>query len=180
MRAGDWDGDVRLKALLRTAPAALAALLLMAGCRGEGSGAPQVPPSLGTAQSAPLPSRAAVGEGGVQPGIHPAAIYGELRNPYAGNVSAMATGRLLFLRYNCYGCHGGRAGGGMGPSLRDDVWRYGSSDTQIFATISEGRPAGMPAWGGRIPEDQIWQLISYIRSLRTPQEPDRITVQAGK
>jgi cytochrome c oxidase cbb3-type subunit 3 len=68
----------------------------------------------------------------------------------------------------------------MGPSLRDSVWRYGSSDTQLFATISEGRPVGMPAWGGRIPEDQIWQLISYIRSLRTPQEPDRITVQTGK
>jgi len=38
----------------------------------------------------------------------------------------------------------------------------------------------MPAWGGRIPEDQIWQLISYIRSLRTPLEPDRITARVGR
>jgi cytochrome c oxidase cbb3-type subunit 3 len=180
MCTGRRERDVRLTRLLRAAPAALAAVLFAAGCRGEEAGAPQGPPSQGIAQAALLPAGAVEGVGGVQPGIHPVAIYGELRNPYAGDVSSIATGRQLFLRYNCYGCHGGRAGGGMGPSLRDSVWRYGSSDTQIFATITEGRPAGMPAWGGRIPEDQIWQLISYIRSLRTPQEPDRITVQNGK
>ncbi len=171
---------MRLTALLRATSVALVALLLAAGCRGEESGAPQGPPSQGTAQAAPLPTGAASGKGGVQPGIQPAVVYGELRNPYADNPSSIATGSQLFLLYNCYGCHGGRAGGGMGPSLRDSVWRYGSSDTQLFATISEGRPVGMPAWGGRIPEDQIWQLISYIRSLRTPQEPDRITVQTEK
>lgn len=170
---------MRLTTACRAA-AALAGFLFVAGCRGEESGAPEGPPSQGTAQAAPLPASAAAGKGGVLPGIHPTAVYGELRNPYAGNPSAMATGRQLFLRYNCYGCHGGRAGGGMGPSLRDSVWKYGSSDTQIFATITEGRPVGMPAWGGRIPEDQIWQLVSYIRSLRTPQEPDRVTTQTGK
>ena len=171
---------MRLSFLLRTTLAALATALVAAGCRGEESGAPDAPPSLGTARAAPLPANAAEGQGGVQPGIHPVVIYGELHNPYANDPSAAATGRQLFLRYNCYGCHGGRAGGGMGPSLRDSVWSYGSSDTQLFATISEGRPVGMPAWGGRIPEDQIWQLISYIRSLRTPLEPDRITARVGR
>lgn len=177
---------MRIASLARATALAVAVVLFAAGCRGEEAGAPEGPPSQGVARQASLTAGggaepgAAAGQGGIQPGIHPVTIYGELRNPYAGNVSAAATGRQLFLRYNCVGCHGGRAGGGMGPSLRDSVWAYGGSDTQLFSTITEGRPVGMPAWGGRIPEDQIWQLISYVRSLRTPQEPDRITVQQAK
>lgn len=93
-------------------------------------------------------------------------------NPYAGNQVAIAEGRRLFLWYNCAGCHGGHAGGGMGPSLRDQVWLFGGSDAAIFASISEGRGEGMPAWGTKIPEDQIWKLVAYIKSLRTPQEAD--------
>jgi mono/diheme cytochrome c family protein len=150
-------------------------LFVVLGCRGENPGAPAGPPSQGMALHAAVPAGGADGAGGIQPGIHPAVIYGEMKNPYADNASAAATGRNLFVQYNCSGCHGGRAGGGMGPSLRDSSWEYGGSDTQLFATITEGRPAGMPAWGGRIPEDQIWQIISYIRTLRTPQEPDRVT-----
>ena len=109
---------------------------------------------------------------GVMPGIHSRITYGALRNPYAGNVQAEHDGRQLFLSYNCVGCHGGRAGGGMGPSLRDSAWIYGNTDADLFGTITEGRPAGMPTWGGKIPEDQIWKLISYIRTLRTTAEPD--------
>lgn len=109
---------------------------------------------------------------GVRPGIHPSVIFGELRNPYAGNAAAATEGRQLFVQYNCSGCHGGRAGGAMGPSLRDSLWIYGNSDVQLFGTIVEGRSAGMPAWGGRIPPDQIWKLITYIRTLGTAQEPD--------
>jgi cytochrome c oxidase cbb3-type subunit 3 len=60
----------------------------------------------------------------------------------------------------------------MAPSLRDPVWLYGDSDAHIFASIAEGRGKGMPAWGTKIPEDQIWKLVAYIKSLRTPEEPD--------
>jgi cytochrome c oxidase cbb3-type subunit 3 len=97
---------------------------------------------------------------------------GRRTNPYATNRAALAEGRQLFIRFNCSGCHGGRAGGGMGPSLRDVDWRYGSSDAQIFSSISEGRDQGMPAWGTMVTEDQIWKLVVYVRSLRTPDEPD--------
>ncbi|HEX5385745.1 MAG TPA: c-type cytochrome [Gemmatimonadales bacterium] len=112
--------------------------------------------------------------GGVQPGIHPHVIYGERHNPYGQDKTVLTEGRRLFTMYNCSGCHGGHAGGGMGPSLRDSLWSYGNTDTQLFATITEGRPAGMPAWGPKIPEDQIWKLISYIRSLETSREPDKV------
>src|SRR5689334_16050995 len=67
-------------------------------------------------------------------------------NPYAKDEIAIYEGRNLFVQYNCAGCHGGHAGGGMGPSLRDQDWIYGSSDGQVFASIAEGRAHGMPAW----------------------------------
>ena len=60
----------------------------------------------------------------------------------------------------------------MGPSLRDKTWIYGDEDAQIFDSIAEGRANGMPSWGSRIPENQIWELVAYIKSIRTPQEPD--------
>jgi len=93
-------------------------------------------------------------------------------NPYSGNPVALAEGRRLFVYYNCYGCHGGHGGGGMGPSLRDPKWKYGDSDAQVFASIAEGRGEGMPAWGTKVPQEQIWKLVGYLKSMRTPSEPD--------
>ncbi|MGA0587375.1 c-type cytochrome [Dyella sp. KRB-257] len=92
--------------------------------------------------------------------------------PYSGDSVGVEEGRKLFVRYNCSGCHGGHAGGGMGPSLRDQDWIYGSSDDDVFDSIVQGRAHGMPAWGSRITDDQVWMLVAYIRALRTPQEPD--------
>ena len=94
------------------------------------------------------------------------------KNPYSGNRDARAEGRELFVRFNCSGCHGGRAGGGMGPSLRDVDWLYGSDDSQIFSSIVQGRAHGMPAWGVKLSEDQVWKIVTYIKSLRTSNEVD--------
>jgi cytochrome c oxidase cbb3-type subunit 3 len=101
----------------------------------------------------------------------PVANPPRIENPFGGNVAAMAEGRELFVRMNCSGCHGGHAGGGMGPSLRDADWIYGSTDAQIFSSIAEGRAHGMPAWGTKLQDDQLWKLVAYIKSMRTPQEP---------
>lgn len=93
-------------------------------------------------------------------------------DPYLHDPVALQDGRRLFDWYNCSGCHGGHAGGGMGPSLRDPVWLYGNRDDQVFNSIAHGRSKGMPAWGIKIPRDQIWELVTYIKSLGTPEEPD--------
>lgn len=93
-------------------------------------------------------------------------------NPYGANRVALLEGRKLFMAMNCAGCHGDHAGGGMGPSLRDEDWIYGNADAQIFATIAEGRAHGMPSWGTRLSGDQIWKLVAYIKSMRKPYEPD--------
>jgi cytochrome c oxidase cbb3-type subunit III len=102
----------------------------------------------------------------------PATASGEPTDPYATNAVALMQGRQLFVQYNCYGCHGGHAGGGMGPSLRDEAWIYGKSDAHVFDSIARGRGKGMPAWGTKLPQDQIWRLVAYVKSLRTPLEPE--------
>lgn len=147
------------------------ALLAAAGCNEQPSSSRNG--TVTTASAGMLPGRITpTASIGVKPGIHPTVFFGDVHNPYAGDAAAANEGRQLFVQYNCSGCHGGRAGGGMGPSLRDSIWIYGSSDAQLLGTITEGRSAGMPAWGGRIPQDQMWQIITYIRTLGTPQEPD--------
>jgi cytochrome c oxidase cbb3-type subunit 3 len=92
-------------------------------------------------------------------------------NPFPHDVVTRNAGRLYFLRYNCAGCHGDHAGGGMGPSLRDGAWIYGNSEAQIFDSIAQGRAHGMPAWGTKLPDEVVWKLVAYIQSLRTPDEP---------
>ena len=107
---------------------------------------------------------------GVRPGINASVLIGAT-NPYTGRTDAIVTGRQLFTGMNCSGCHSGYAGGGMGPNLRDSLWIYGSSDADLYATIAEGRPNGMPAWGERLPTQQIWQIIAYLRTLGSAAEP---------
>ena len=55
-------------------------------------------------------------------------------------------------------CHGADGSGAMGPSLQDGRWHFGSTAGDVFQSIYEGRPDGMPSWGGRISDDQIWRL----------------------
>jgi cytochrome c oxidase cbb3-type subunit III len=83
---------------------------------------------------------------------------------YEGNAFSISEGQRLFNWYNCSGCHA-NGGGGMGPALMDNYWIYGNQPDNIHETILRGRPNGMPAWEGRIPEYQVWQLVSYVRTL---------------
>src|SRR2546430_4089424 len=85
-------------------------------------------------------------------------------NIYEESAYAVSEGKRLYENYNCVGCHA-HGGGGMGPPLMDNKWIYGSQPANIFATIVEGRPNGMPAFGGKLSNDQVWQLVAYVRSL---------------
>jgi cytochrome c oxidase cbb3-type subunit 3 len=87
-----------------------------------------------------------------------------VRNPYERNAWAVSEGRRLFTSFNCVGCHA-HGGGGMGPALMDAWWIYGSEPVDIYAVIVEGKPNGMPAFGGKLTDPQIWQLVAYVRSL---------------
>lgn len=100
----------------------------------------------------------------------PAVMTSRVDNEYEENAYHVAQGQRLYAWFNCSGCHA-NGGGGMGPPLMDDEWIYGSAPEQVYQSIMEGRPNGMPTWAGRIPESQVWQIVAYVRSLSglTPQ-----------
>lgn len=135
----------------------LALLILLAACH----------------RAAPPPPQGATTHGGV---IASALLPGETHSlvtiqpqaaAYYDNAQAVTEGMQLFKAYNCNGCHS-NGGGGMGPNLMDDVWIYGGRLEQIHQTLVEGRPNGMPSWGGKVPDHQLWEIAAYVRSLSLP------------
>jgi cytochrome c oxidase cbb3-type subunit 3 len=83
---------------------------------------------------------------------------------YTEDAYHVSEGKRLFESFNCNGCHA-MGGGDIGPPLIDAKWVYGAEPANIYATIVEGRPNGMPSFRGKIPEQQVWQLVAYVRSL---------------
>jgi cytochrome c oxidase cbb3-type subunit 3 len=126
-----------------------------AGCRHERRDLQTSPDISGTSGGVVLdPLRA----GGM-----PAATAAALTS-YQENAYALNEGKRLFESYNCVGCHA-HGGGAIGPALMDDRWIYGSAPENVFATIVEGRPNGMPSFRGRIPDFQVAELAAYVRSM---------------
>ena len=99
----------------------------------------------------------------LHPGGQPIATP-NVSNIYEENAYAVSEGKRLYENFNCVGCHS-HGGGGIGPPLMDNEWLYGVEPANIFSSIMEGRPNGMPAWRGRIPENQGWQIVAYVRSM---------------
>src|SRR3954452_15920057 len=93
---------------------------------------------------------------------------------YENNAPAISEGQQLFSQMNCVGCHS-HGGGGMGPALMDDEWRYGGRVDQIATSIAVGRPNGMPAWRGKLTDDQIWKLAAYVRTLSGLPSKDAVS-----
>jgi cytochrome c oxidase cbb3-type subunit III len=104
---------------------------------------------------------------------------------YDDNAWGTTEGKRLFNWMNCSGCHA-NGGGGMGPPLMDDMWIYGSEPEQIYHTIIEGRPNGMPSFRDRLNPQQVWQIVAYLRSLsgltpkgaRSPRDDHMMTKPA--
>lgn len=136
------------------ASVAAAALVLATACEREQRRFTDAPPSSS-------PSAFATASA-LQPG--PTYVSSTVASPYESNAYAASQGQQLFSTMNCSGCHS-NGGGGMGPALMDNEWIYGSDPQQIFASIAEGRPNGMPAWKYRLNDQQIWELVTYVRSL---------------
>ena len=86
---------------------------------------------------------------------------------FEGNKLAIADGEQLFDQMNCSGCHF-NGGGGMGPALMSGHWRYGGRIEQIYESIAQGRPNGMPSWQSILDPSAIWDLAAYVKSLSEP------------
>jgi len=93
-----------------------------------------------------------------------AAVAAGEKNPYAGNREAEEEGEKIF-EENCRSCHGEHGEGGFGPKLAVKTHKFGSTDADLFASVSGGRPGGMPAFLSRLGKDRIWKVIAFIRHL---------------
>jgi len=101
--------------------------------------------------------------------------YRSVRSPYPNVTKAITGGGALYGPY-CTGCHGaqGRGDGDAGldlvpsPALLSHMMDVqGTVDEYLMWTISEGgKPfdTAMPAFKDRLTEDQIWQIVAYMRA----------------
>ena len=93
-----------------------------------------------------------------------------IKNPEAGDPAAIERGMQAFVSMNCAGCHAPNGGGGMGPALSERQFIYGREPANIYLSIQQGRPNGMPAWGQMLPANATWDLVAYIRSISNAPE----------
>jgi cytochrome c oxidase cbb3-type subunit 3 len=147
--------------------ALLAALVLAAGCESERREfrARPPPPQTGP-QASDLragPSASAIGTAAATAVAPPAARSTD--EPFQDSRWGVGEGKRLYSWFNCAGCHSPGGGGGMGPPLIDMEWRYGAAPHEVFASIVEGRPNGMPSFRDRIPTAGVWKLVGYVRTL---------------
>src|SRR5437773_5218435 len=100
-------------------------------------------------------------------------------NPLTGEPKAVTQGAVLF-RQECVVCHGVSARGGMrGPDLTTGSWSHGGSDAELAATISAGVPGtAMPP--NKLTEEEIWQIIAYLRTLQQPVMPPTGDARRGE
>jgi mono/diheme cytochrome c family protein len=95
--------------------------------------------------------------------IHAAAV----RHYSAADDGDAVNGRKVYLRENCYICHGGRVGGGMCPSFRDDP----RDESDVRHAVEDGTSSGMPSFRGRVTDREIADIAAYFATLRSAREP---------
>lgn len=105
----------------------------------------------------------------------PPAEYAGKTNPFGNQADAVAAGEALFAE-RCSSCHGpegagdGAAAASLDPKPADLSVKLPEGDDFLFWRIMDGGAmepwnSSMPAHKGILTEDQVWQLVSYIRSL---------------
>jgi len=151
--------------------------LALASCNREQRSFQVAPPSADSPES--LPANVSIRPGGTgegkpltNPPVRLAHLVAEPIGPqFTNNAQAQSDGQTLYESFNCVGCHA-HGGGGIGPPLLDKKWFYGSEPQQVYQSIVEGRPNGMPSFRGRIPDYQVWELVAYVRSLSGQASPN--------
>ena len=126
---------------------------LLWGCKREQRELRAVPPLARPAEAVRVTD--------LQPGT---SVAEPTSNDYEKKSYQLSEGQRLYENFNCVGCHA-HGGGDIGPPFSDDKWIYGYQPQQVFASIVQGRPKGMPSYGFRLNENQVWELVAYVRSM---------------
>jgi mono/diheme cytochrome c family protein len=100
--------------------------------------------------------------------------HNQLPNPVPRTVESIGIGQSLYIN-NCASCHGIDARGGgpaadTTPVLPPPLTGPGShlddhTDGDMHYFIAYGMPGGMPAWQGRLTDEQIWHIVNFLRDL---------------
>jgi mono/diheme cytochrome c family protein len=120
--------------------------------------------------AAGAPTALAAQEHPAEPHIHEAGQA--LANPVEATRASVVRGRQRYV-FSCRQCHGNTGkgdgdmshAGGVPSDFTDGVWQHGATDGEIFLVIREGVTADMLGYDGQIPEEDIWNLVNYIKSL---------------
>jgi len=100
------------------------------------------------------------------------------RNPLAARADAAASGRRVYDQ-TCQSCHGPAGQGERAPALDRGTFTHGSEDGDLFHTIRAGVPGSQMPPFPRLTDEQIWQLVSYIRSLAGSGRPSANAASAS-
>jgi cytochrome c oxidase cbb3-type subunit 3 len=106
----------------------------------------------------------------------PEALDAQDHNPFANDPKAAEAGKSHF-RINCALCHGlGAHGGARGTDLTPAQKRHGNSDAEMFRTIHDGvagtdMPPAIGSVGVEMKDEEIWQVITYLRSVQVKTPP---------
>jgi mono/diheme cytochrome c family protein len=95
-------------------------------------------------------------------------------NPVPFTIDTIKRGRQHYT-VHCVTCHGtdGRGDTEMREFLKtapadltDNQWMYGGHDLAVYDSIFRGRPErDMPGYADQLSEQQIWQIVGYLRYL---------------
>lgn len=97
------------------------------------------------------------------------------------DATALSAGSALF-QANCVVCHNPKGEGNIGPNLTDNHWIYGPDIKDVFKTIKNGAPNGMPEHASKMNPVQLQQISSYVLSLPDAKgkEPQGTVYKDGK
>jgi cytochrome c oxidase cbb3-type subunit 3 len=133
--------------------------------------APVTPPAI------PLGSEPAAGAGTtLEPGGERPSLGGQGRTTFEAERLCASQGKRCSAGSTAAAAMA-NGGGGMGPALMDDKWIYGIRSANIYATIVQGGRTACRAFGGHLPDEQIWQLAAYVRSMSGKVRPTRAVAQ---
>ena len=88
-------------------------------------------------------------------------------NPYSGDAEHIAAGEKIY-KEQCQACHLKDGKGRIGPNLTDDTWTRSRVDTEIgrFEVVYGGGAGAMQAFGLRIDQDAVLEVLAFIETFR--------------